>query len=93
MLVNYRICLAKTQFYGILLCTDLVKWFVIIFFFQAEDGIRDTSVTGVQTCALPISQELVIRLIISSIDLRIYKDKKGNIIKANKMTVAVAKEY
>ena len=29
--------------------------FVFIFFFQAEDGIRDTSVTGVQTCALPIS--------------------------------------
>src|SRR5437763_15297714 len=28
---------------------------VSIFFFQAEDGIRDTSVTGVQTCALPIS--------------------------------------
>src|ERR1017187_4470715 len=27
-------------------------WF--FFFFQAEDGIRDTSVTGVQTCALPI---------------------------------------
>src|SRR5437764_15468609 len=25
-----------------------------MFFFQAEDGIRDTSVTGVQTCALPI---------------------------------------
>ena len=25
------------------------------FLFQAEDGIRDTSVTGVQTCALPIS--------------------------------------
>ena len=25
-----------------------------IFFFQAEDGIRATSVTGVQTCALPI---------------------------------------
>src|SRR5437762_10053297 len=29
--------------------------FVLFFFFQAEDGIRDTSVTGVQTCALPIS--------------------------------------
>src|SRR5437762_12053392 len=28
---------------------------LIFFFFQAEDGIRDTSVTGVQTCALPIS--------------------------------------
>src|SRR3712207_7754816 len=27
-----------------------------IFFFQAEDGIRDIGVTGVQTCALPISQ-------------------------------------
>src|SRR5437762_5122525 len=26
----------------------------LLFFFQAEDGIRDTSVTGVQTCALPI---------------------------------------
>src|SRR5437762_7781912 len=26
-------------------------------FFQAEDGIRDTSVTGVQTCALPISYD------------------------------------
>src|SRR5437764_218317 len=27
---------------------------IVHFFFQAEDGIRDTSVTGVQTCALPI---------------------------------------
>src|SRR5438876_4596057 len=29
----------------------LIYWF---FFFQAEDGIRDGRVTGVQTCALPI---------------------------------------
>ena len=29
-------------------------FFFFFFFFQAEDGIRDTSVTGVQTCALPI---------------------------------------
>src|SRR5438046_612532 len=29
----------------------------VYFFFQAEDGIRDWSVTGVQTCALPISQQ------------------------------------
>src|SRR5207249_8773042 len=28
---------------------------VSVFFFQAEDGIRDRNVTGVQTCALPIS--------------------------------------
>src|SRR5207302_8246901 len=30
-------------------------FFVFFFFFQAEDGIRDFHVTGVQTCALPIS--------------------------------------
>src|SRR5690625_6650918 len=29
---------------------------MLLFFFQAEDGIRDGHVTGVQTCALPISQ-------------------------------------
>src|SRR2546421_12375095 len=29
----------------------------MFFFFQAEDGIRDLIVTGVQTCALPISME------------------------------------
>src|SRR3712207_7272306 len=32
--------------------------FYIFFFFQAEDGIRDIGVTGVQTCALPISRAL-----------------------------------
>src|SRR6266536_6024560 len=30
----------------------------LFFFFQAEDGIRDPLVTGVQTCALPISEEI-----------------------------------
>src|SRR2546430_10353577 len=34
------------------LYVDAVSYF---FFFQAEDGIRDLTVTGVQTCALPIS--------------------------------------
>src|SRR2546429_4348626 len=29
---------------------------LLYFFFQAEDGIRDVAVTGVQTCALPISE-------------------------------------
>src|SRR5699024_11326795 len=29
---------------------------IVCFFFQAEDGIRDRNVTGVQTCALPISR-------------------------------------
>src|SRR5256885_13088266 len=41
-------------------CEGLL-WFVyIFFFFQAEDGIRDYKVTGVQTCALPISLHDVI---------------------------------
>src|SRR5256885_3972228 len=32
----------------------LTCWTLFFFFFQAEDGIRDYRVTGVQTCALPI---------------------------------------
>src|SRR2546430_12758085 len=35
---------------------QLMGW--LVFFFQAEDGIRDLTVTGVQTCALPISRLL-----------------------------------
>src|SRR2546430_3869445 len=44
---------------------DLI-W-LLFFFFQAEDGIRDLTVTGVQTCALPIytphtvSEEILVR--------------------------------
>src|SRR5437667_9114020 len=30
------------------------RYYVFFFFFQAEDGIRDRDLTGVQTCALPI---------------------------------------
>ena len=33
-------------------------FFFFYFFFQAEDGIRDRDVTGVQTCALPISVKM-----------------------------------
>src|SRR2546429_1705861 len=33
------------------------------FFFQAEDGIRDVAVTGVQTCALPIWDQVVHTLV------------------------------
>src|ERR1022692_5222387 len=40
---------------------------LFVFFFQAEDGIRDYKVTGVQTCALPIWLETTCRrLLISS---------------------------
>src|SRR5438105_438066 len=34
--------------------TDILLFLYFFFFFQAEDGIRDPLVTGVQTCALPI---------------------------------------
>src|SRR5256884_156151 len=37
------------------------------FFFQGEDGIRDVAVTGVQTCALPISPYLMLALIGSTL--------------------------
>ena len=36
-------------------CVVVECCFLFFFFFQAEDGIRDYKVTGVQTCALPIS--------------------------------------
>ena len=35
-------------------CDGWIMVCVYFFFFQAEDGIRDYKVTGVQTCALPI---------------------------------------
>src|SRR5256886_10947928 len=42
-----------------------LKISVLFFFFQAEDGIRDLTVTGVQTCALPIWPGKVFLKIIS----------------------------
>src|SRR5690606_41096538 len=36
--------------------------FIFTFFFQAEDGIRDFHVTGVQTCALPIYDAIIRRV-------------------------------
>src|SRR2546430_2863153 len=45
-----------------------------VFFFQAEDGIRDLTVTGVQTCALPIFR---------CIDLGMTLDEAGQRLKPN----------
>src|SRR6266566_8293730 len=47
---------------------------MILFFFQAEDGIRDYKVTGVQTCALPISPPRVIRRDASATDVSVRCD-------------------
>src|SRR5205807_7763865 len=38
-----------------------------VFFFQAEDGIRDYKVTGVQTCAIPIYAVVIFLAVISSV--------------------------
>src|SRR2546427_3857014 len=45
-------CVSFRECMGMMLLL-IVRFF---FFFQAEDGIRDLTVTGVQTCALPISR-------------------------------------
>src|SRR5262249_30944090 len=50
------------------LCYDMY-FLVFFFFFQAEDGIRDWSVTGVQTCALPIFYAGLLGLSLASIFL------------------------
>src|SRR5256885_1490093 len=63
--ISIFVCLSMVQLMAVfisMLCTlcghflqvALTLIFVVFFFFQAEDGIRDYKVTGVQTCALPI---------------------------------------
>src|SRR5690606_40505207 len=46
-------------------CYDSMMSLSFVFFFQAEDGIRDFHVTGVQTCALPIFFSLALRLFLN----------------------------
>src|SRR3712207_8100688 len=41
--------------------------YLCFFFFQAEDGIRDIGVTGVQTCALPISERALADEVVAAI--------------------------
>src|SRR5260370_246810 len=53
LLINTAPDMACSHDSGVLTCC---------FFFQAEDGIRDSSVTGVQTCALPISQDVLVEV-------------------------------
>src|SRR5699024_12144295 len=43
--------------------------YLFFFFFQAEDGIRDRNVTGVQTCALPIWEEITMRKLKKAVSL------------------------
>src|SRR3712207_7073841 len=51
----YIISFSTLQCY-IIIIYIVLSFYLFFFFFQAEDGIRDIGVTGVQTCALPISE-------------------------------------
>src|SRR3712207_6613400 len=46
---------------------------ILVFFFQAEDGIRDIGVTGVQTCALPISS-------IKTVNVRFMPEESSRVV-------------
>src|SRR5690625_6439155 len=49
--------------------------FLCSFFFQAEDGIRDGHVTGVQTCALPIfAYFYLVDLLMDALQIRMWDD-------------------
>src|SRR2546427_6129767 len=55
MLLDRFLCICIVVVSCIYSISVLLLSFFFFFFFQAEDGIRDLTVTGVQTCALPIS--------------------------------------
>src|SRR3712207_7214089 len=50
---------------------------IVFFFFQAEDGIRDIGVTGVQTCALPIWSRVLPKLFNLKDDIGETRDLSG----------------
>src|SRR5256885_6189273 len=54
-LIYFTSLLNLLDLYQLLFLFSIPLVFIFFFFFQAEDGIRDYKVTGVQTCALPIS--------------------------------------
>src|SRR2546430_3224905 len=64
----------------------------LFFFFQAEDGIRDLTVTGVQTCALPISEraEVPLQLLVGKQNwsVRVALAKKPKVLLDNLVQLA-----
>src|SRR5690606_7751851 len=62
-----------------------VSWHIVIcpisFFFQPEDGIRDFHVTGVQTCALPISERFSNEISLK----RMLRDRYGEIYTVHRL--------
>src|SRR5437763_15573745 len=65
---------------------------IVFFFFQAEDGIRDTSVTGVQTCALPILTprgEVGLIVALSALNAEVIRDTLFSVIVVVMVLVSV----
>src|SRR5205823_9469623 len=54
----------------------------LLFFFQAEDGIRDKLVTGVQTCALPISRSTSRSFLVAVGSFSTYYERKEQALAA-----------
>src|SRR5256885_683149 len=52
--ISIFVCLSMVQLMAVFISMRCTLCGHFLFFFQAEDGIRDYKVTGVQTCALPI---------------------------------------
>src|SRR5256885_4885214 len=57
--------------------SDIVEFF---FFFQAEDGIRDYKVTGVQTCAFPISFFVQASLLLQAVKIFFLQASSKNLL-------------
>src|SRR6266542_6712261 len=58
---------------------DFTERRLAFFFFQAEDGIRDATVTGVQTCALPIYFLRLLNVSIRGSQRRNAKQRRGKV--------------
>src|SRR5690348_12843468 len=59
---------------------ELARYFDLLFFFQAEDGIRRGRVTGVQTCALPISHEDGGDVVLAALPVRQLDEALGGLL-------------
>src|SRR2546422_4271757 len=71
-------------------CSYASIFSLFFFFFQAEDGIRDVAVTGVQTCALPISGHDV-GIAWLGINLGIARHRSRRLSKLTSLWIAPAK--
>src|SRR5256885_3369477 len=63
-------------------------WSMFYFFFQAEDGIRDYKVTGVQTCALPIFEGSEVAALLGARGLLSREDRPSILFEHNPVALS-----